>query len=142
MSEEEQLTAGRSIAPSVAESEFARFAESMDLDLDTARMDAKELDEFKGLKRVVVRAMELGRLVIDEKGQPVYSPQLGETKPITFYEPDGAVLMSADKKKAGESVAKLYTAMGAMTKTSAERFASMKARDLKVCQALYLLFLA
>jgi hypothetical protein len=142
MSEEEQVADGRVIATSVAEAEFERFAESMDLDLDVSRMDAKELDEFKGLKRVVVRAMEHGRLVIDDKGQPIYTPQLGDSKPITFHEPDGAVLLSGDKKKAGENVAKTYAQMAAMTKTSAERFANMKGRDLKVCQALYLLFLA
>jgi hypothetical protein len=142
MSEEEQLTDGHTIVPSVAESEFARFAEAMDLDLDVARMDANELDQFKGLKRAVIRAMEFGRLVIDEKGQPIYTPQLGDTKPITFYEPDGAVLLSSDKKKAGEGTAKMYAQMAAQTKTNADRFANMKGRDLKVCQALYLLFLA
>jgi hypothetical protein len=142
MSEEAALQGNQVCATSVAEDEFARFASEMDLDLSVERMDAKELDEFKSLKRVVIRALELGRLIIDESGQPVYTPQVGDKKPITFFEPDGAVLMSADKKKAGENVAKTYTAMGAMTKTSADRFANMKGRDLKVCQALYLLFLA
>jgi len=142
MDEEVALESGAVLGTSVAEGEFQRFAESMDLDLDTKRMSAQELGEFEGLKRHVIRAMEQGRLVIDDKGQPVYTPKLGDTKPITFYEPDGAVLMSADKKKAGENVAKTYAAMGAMTKTSAQRFSDMKGRDLKVCQALYLLFLA
>ena len=129
------------IATEVAEAEFLRFVEEMDLDVDEKHMSAEELDAFRGQKRKLILAMEAGRLVIDEKGQPVYTPQLGDTKSITFYEPDGAVLMSMDKKKAGENVAKTYATMGAMTKTSAERFANMRGRDLKVCQALYLLFL-
>ena len=142
MSEENAAQAEQVIATSVAEDEFARFIESMDLDAEEAHMTTEERDAFRGLKRTVLRAMCTGRLVIDDKGQPVYTPQIGNTKPITFHEPDGASIMSMDKKKAGENVAKTYAAMGAMTKTDASRFAEMKGRDLKVCQALYLLFLA
>lgn len=142
MSEEVALQGNQVVSESVAEDEFSRFAESMDLDIDEKRMNAEEAQAFKGLKRTVTRSIELGRLVVDDNGQPVYTPQLGDRKPITFYEPDGSALLSADKKKAGENVAKTYAAMAAMTRTSPERFANMKGRDLKVCQALYLLFLA
>jgi hypothetical protein len=143
MSEEIAANARQVIATSVAEDEFARFVEAMDLDVNETQMTSEERDAFRGLKRTILRAMEACRLVIDDNGQPVYTPQVGNnTKPITFYEPDGAALMSMDKKKAGENVAKTYAAMGAMTKNDASRFAEMKGRDLKVCQALYLLFLA
>lgn len=142
MSEEIAAQAGQVVATSVAEDEFARFVEAMDLDVDTVHMEASELDGFKSCKRAVIRAMESGRLVIDDKGQPVYTPQVGDTKPITFHEPDGASILSMDKKKSGENVAKTHAAMAAMTKTSAEKFAKMAGRDLKVCNAIYLLFLA
>lgn len=142
MSEEIAARAGQVVATEVAEDEFAKFTEAMDLDVNETQMTTEERDAFRGLKRTILRAMESGRLTIDDSGQPVYRPQIGNTKPITFHEPDGASIMSMDKKKAGENVAKTYAAMGAMTKTDASRFAEMKGRDLKVCQALYLLFLA
>lgn len=128
------------VAASVAEDEFQRFADAMDLDVDVERMDKDDRDAFGRNKRRITRAIELGRLVIDDKGQPVYTPQNGAT--ITFYEPSGASLLSMDKKKDGENVAKTYATMADMTRTSAERFSSMPARDLKICQSLYLLFLA
>jgi hypothetical protein len=142
MSEEIALQGNQVVAASVAEDEFMRFVTAMDLDIDESRMSAEEAQAFKGLRRTFTRAVEQGRLVVDDDGQPIYTPQIGNKQPITFHEPNGAVLMSADKKKQGENVAKTYAAMGAMTKTNAERFANMSGRDLKVCQAIYLLFLA
>jgi len=130
------------IAPEVAEAEFARFAAAMDLDVDVERMDGDDKENFTKQKRRVTRAIEHGHLVVDDKGQPIFTPQLGDTSPITFFEPTGSALMSMDKRKEGENVAKTYATMGEMTKTSAARFSAMNGRDLKVCQALYLLFLS
>lgn len=129
------------VATEVAEAEFARFTEAMDLDTDIERMDGDDQAAFKNQKRRVVRAIEDGHLVVDDKGQPIFTPQLGDTSPITFFEPTGASLMSMDKKKANENVAKVFATLGDMTKTSAARFSAMKGRDVKLCQALYLLFL-
>lgn len=131
------------IAEEVAESEFERFALAMDLDTNVDKMSVDVATGFTELRRVVTRAMQRGSVVIDEKGQPVFTPQYDkDVTPVTFYESSGAALMSMDRKKDGEHVAKKFTAMGAMTKTSALRFSSMDMRDLKVCQAFYLLFLA
>ena len=134
--------ADQKVATDVAESEFERFTEAMDLDVDTSRMDKDEAESFRQLKRKVTRAIENGHLVVDDKGRPVYTPQIGDKSPITFYEPTGVSLLAVDKKKAGENVAKTYATMADMTQTDAKTFASMNARDLKVCQAIYLLFLA
>lgn len=131
------------IAEEVAESEFERFALEMDLDTNTEKMSEDRLAAFTELRRVAVRALMRGSLVIDDGGQAVFTPQYDkDTKPLTFFASDGTVLSSMDKKKESEPVAKKYTAMGAITKTSAARFNAMDTRDLKVCQALYLLFLA
>ncbi len=133
--------AEQKVATEVAQAEFERFAEAMDLDTDVDRMDEDDKTAFTNQKRRVVRAIEDGHLVVDDKGQPVYTPQLGDQTPITFYEPTGVSLMSMDKKKANENVAKVFATLADMTKTSSQRFASMKGRDVKLCQALYLLFL-
>lgn len=131
------------IAEEVALAEFMKIAEAMDLDTDVEKMSEEAAGGFVELRRVLIRAIQRGSLVVDDKGQPVFTPQYDKnTEPLTFYAPDGAVFSSMDKKKQSEPVAKKYTAMGGMTKTSAARFNAMDARDLKICQALYLLFLS
>lgn len=129
------------VAQEVAEAEFDRFAAMMDLDVDESRMDADDLKSFRDQKHVLVRAMMRGHLCIDDKGQPVYTPQLGDTTQITFFEPTGATIMASDKLKRGESTARMLAMMGDMTKTSPQRFAKMAGRDLKVCQTIAILFL-
>jgi len=132
------------VATEVAEDEFTRFAEAMDLDLDAKVLDDDDRKNLELSKHRIVRAITLGHLVVDDKGQPIYTPQLGDTKPITFYEPTGASLMSSQSpKKTGASgvVSQMFGTLGDMTKTSAARFAAMHQRDLRVCLALATLFL-
>ncbi len=127
------------VALEVAEAEFTRFAEAMDLDLDKSKMDADDQKSLAEVKAKVLRAMEDGRLVIDEKGQPVFTPHSGAA--ITFYEPTGASFMAMDSKKKGQDIAKMYAVMADMTHVDAKVFATMANRDLKVCQAVVSLFL-
>lgn len=142
MEEENELPVGAVVAREVAEAEFGRFAEAMDLDFDIKRMDADDLKGFQEQKHRIVRAIMRGILVVDPKGQFVYTPQTGaDRSPITFYEPTGASMMAMDRKKKGEDVGKMYASMGDMTRVSPDRFAKMLARDLKVCQAIAVLFL-
>lgn len=129
------------VAVEVAEHEFARFMESMDLDANTSRMDAEDLKEFEALKYKVVRSIMRGHLTVDDKGQPVFTPQLGETGPITFYEPTGATFVAADGKKKGHDFEKMLAIMGNMTRTNPGVFSKLVGRDFKVCQALVQLFL-
>lgn len=130
------------IATEVAESEFERFAEAMDFDLDAKGMTEEDRTAFAATKHTIVHSMERGDLVIDDKGQPLFTPQLGDTSTITFFEPSGSTLMAMEHKKKGQDVSKMFTALGEMTKTSAQRFAAMKQRDLRVCLALATLFLS
>lgn len=130
-------------AREVAEAEFERFAAAMDLEFDTKRMDADDLKSFNEQKHRILRAIMRGHLVVDGKGQFVYTPQGGsDHTPITFYEPTGASMMAMDRKKKGEDVGKMYATMADMTRTSPERFARMANRDLKICQTIAVLFLA
>lgn len=127
---EEQPT----VAAEAAEQEFARFVEAMDLDIDPEGMDDEDRRSFEREKRIFLREVGRGRLVVDEAGQPVFTPSEGE--PITFHEPDGAALMEMDKVKAGKTVKQGNLVLAAITKKPAARFARMKMRDLKVCQAI------
>ena len=130
------------IADEVAESEFERFADAMDLDVHPKGIDAEDQKSLDDLRRKIVGAIGRGSLVIDEKGQPVFSPQLGDREPITFYEPSGATLTSMDQRKKGQDIAKMMVTLAAQTKQPVTRFSNMAGRDIKICQALITLFLA
>lgn len=131
------------IAPEVAEQEFKRFADSMALDVDVSAMDDEDRKGFEQQKRLIVRAICHGGLVINDNGEPVYTTSRGKD-PVTvcFHEPEGAVLMAMDRKGQKENVGKMYVTMGEMTKQPAKVFANMKMADLKVCMAIFTLFLA
>jgi hypothetical protein len=136
----EHTPAENTIAQDVAEDEFQRFADGMDLDVDPTGLSDEDKSSLEDSKRRVIRAMMKGSLVSNEKCEPVFTPKSG--KAITFYEPDGATLMATDMKKKGHDMAKTYAAMAAMTKENPTRFSSMPGRDLKVCTAIFALFMA
>lgn len=132
------------IAKDVAEAEFDRFCELMDLDVNTEGMSVDDKRDFTVQRDRLVAAIVKGAMVIDEEGQPVYTPQRAgaDVNDITFYEPTGASYMAMDNKKVGADMGKLYAAMADITRTSSGLFAKMKNSDLKVCMAVTTLFLA
>ena len=132
------------VAKEVAEQEFERFAEEMDLDLDTSSMDAEDLKAFNKQKNRIIRAIERGHLVINENGEAVYTPNNNRSKqgdPITFHERTGASLMAMDGKKKGHDVAKTYAVMADMCKVHPNVFAGLAGTDVKVCEALFALLM-
>ena len=130
------------VAKEVAEQEFNRFVDSMDLDVDPADMDEDDRKGFTQQKDRVIAAIQSGALVIKDSGEPVFTPQrTNDADAITFHEPTGASLMAMDRKKKTEDIGKLYAAMGDITKTHANVFSKMKMADLKVCMAITTLFL-
>lgn len=134
--------ADQKVATEVAEAEFARWAEGADLNFDPKGWDAEDKKSFTDSKNKLVRAIELGHLVVDDKGRFVYTPQASDERdPIVFSEPDGGALMSMDQKKKGHDMAKMFALIASITGETEVRFAKMKSRDLKVCQAITALFL-
>jgi hypothetical protein len=130
------------VAADVAEAEFARFVESMDLDVDTSRMNDEDRQSFEQQKTRIVRAMMDGRVVINERGEPVFYPTSGKPSELVFHEPEGAALMAMDNRKKGHDVSKMFAVMAEQTKVPSAVFASMPMRDLKIVQAIATLFLA
>ncbi len=131
------------VAPEVAELEFDRFVELMDLELDESDMDTEDKGEFGKHKKKMIKAIQDGSLVIGVEGEPEYTPKRGDNHlPITFREPTGACLMAMDSRKEGQNVAKMYATMASMTKQNSKRFSNMKNVDLKVCLSIVTLFLA
>ena len=130
------------VALEVAQLEFERFVEKMDLELEEKEMTDDDLEAFKRQKNRLIRAISKGSLVIDLEGIPTYTPQRSDnTTPIVFVEPNGSTILATDKKTSNQAVGKLYTSMAEMTKTTAATFSKMKMPDLKVCIAIYTLFL-
>lgn len=131
------------ISVEMAEQEFDRFADAMDLEFDTSNMDPEDVKGFDHNKDIIVKAIQKGALIIDDKGQPVYTPQrTNDIPPIVFHEPTGASLMAMDGGKKAEDVKKLYHVMADVTGREPKLFSSMKMADLKICMAVITLFLA
>lgn len=129
------------ISQEMAEQEFDRFLDAMDIEADPVDMDEDDKKGFDQQKRRVVAAIMSGNVVIDNDGQPIFTPKRSGGDPITFHEPTGASLMAMDRKKKTEDVGKMYATMADMTKEPPKRFANMKYADLKVCTAITTLFL-
>lgn len=132
------------ICRDVAEGEFDRFVDAMDLDLDTSDMDAEDLSAFNKQKNRILRAMCGGHLVINDNGEAVYTPQRPNSKhkePITFHERTGASLMAMDGKKKGHDVSKTYAIMADMCKVHPSVFAGLSGSDAKVCEAIFALLM-
>lgn len=126
----------------MAEAEFMRFIDAMDLELDESA-DAEDRSDFIALKNKLVKAISKGSLIIDESGQPVYTPERTEdVKPLTFYEPTGANLVAMDKRKPGEDISKFNAVMAEMCKVHPKVFSKLKFKDYKLCQSIVTLFLA
>ena len=128
----------------MAEQEFNRFAETMDLDVSTDGMSADDKRDFTIQRDRIIKVIQSGALVVNDDGCPVYTPQRAgaDVKPIIFYEPTGASYLAMDRRKVGEDMAKLFSTMADITKTSSGLFSKMKNGDLKVCMAITTLFLA
>jgi hypothetical protein len=127
------------ISEEVAEQEFDRFVELMDLDLECEdEEDAKALAKQKS---IIIKAIKNGSLCVNDNGEPIFTPRRTDTPAITFHEATGASLMAMDRKKKGENVGKLYATMADISKTPAKVYANMKKSDLNVCIAVTTLFL-
>jgi hypothetical protein len=132
------------IAAEVAEGEFDRFADSMDLELDPATMDEDDLANFKKVRARLVKAIRNGSLTINETGEAVYTPRNPKTKttdPITFHERTGSSIMAMDGKKKNEDVRKTYAVMAEMCGVHPNIFAGMVGIDGKVCEAIFALLM-
>ena len=130
------------VAREVAEAEFSRFVELMDLDISSDDLDEEDKAEVKQQREKILDAIIKGNLTINDVGEPTFTPARTKgAEAITFYEPTGASLMAMDRKKKAEDIGKLYAAMGDITKTHAGLFSKMKMQDLKVCMAITTLFL-
>ena len=132
------------VSNELAEQDFERFADMMDLDLDTSGMDSDDITQFTKLKKRIIRAIEKGAMIINDSGEAVYTPQNAKTKhkdALTFHERTGASLMAMDGKKKNYDVTKTYAVMADMCKVHPNVFAGQVGLDAKICEALFALLM-
>ena len=99
------------VAVEVAEAEFSRFIDAMDLDFDESKMGDADRKDFQAEKDIVITAIRRGSLAINDNGEPEYTTRRGEPQTITFHEPTGATLMAMDRKKSSQDVGKMFASM-------------------------------
>lgn len=128
------------IAKEVAESEFDRMCAARRLDVDAADMAADDLESFNDLKKQIVRAMMRGDLVVNEAGDPVYTPPVSGAKALTFNRPTGATFMATDSKKG--NLTATAAAITEMTRSTPGDIAKLEAPDFQLCCKLANLFLS
>lgn len=131
------------VAREVAELEFDRFVDSMGIDLDPSVIDDEDKKGLSVSKYRIIRAIRRGFLVINEDGEPVFTPERIPIKePITFHCPTGAALMEMDKKQLNHDITKSIAVLASISKTNTAIFANMEIPDLNVCTAILIVFLA
>ena len=141
---EKKVVPENKVNQEMAESDFDRFTEAMDLDLDTSEMDAEDLTAFGKQKSKIVKAIMLGSLVVNDKGEAVYTPRNERSKykeALTFHERTGASLMAMDGTKKNHDVTKTYKVLGNMCKVHPSTFAGLVGIDVKICEALFALLM-
>ena len=126
----------------VAEQEFMRFVDTMGLDIEEGSLTDEDKAGLNTNRNRMLTAIKKGSLVINENGEPIYTPQRSENvTPLLFAEPEGAALMEMDRKKAGADVGKMFVIMGSVAHVPQGTFAKLKIGDLNVCMAITTLYL-
>lgn len=131
------------VAREVAQDEFNRFCDSMDIDNNTDAMTEEDAKSFEEPKAAIIRAIMEGSLVIGPEGEPEYTPKNSpKVGTLIFREPNGADYMAMDRKKEGQNIAKMWTLAESVTKSVPGTIANLRNRDLKVVRAIMQLFMA
>ena len=132
------------VSVEAANADFDRFADLMDLDLDTEEMSEDDLSTYEDNRRAIVKAIKSGQCSIDEQGEPTVHLKrpVGDRSTITFHEPTGATFLAVDKMRGSQDVSKMFAMLSEMTGTPIHVFGKLANRDLRVIRSLGLLFLA
>lgn len=130
----------KKVAREVAEAEFDRMCSLRRVNIDPEDMTAEEYQSLLDVKRKVVRVIERGELVVNENGDPIFTPPVPGAKSLTFYRPTGATFMAMDGDDGNQ--ARLIRMITDMTRTAKGEIAKLEAPDYVVCSTLANLFLA
>jgi hypothetical protein len=133
---------GSKVAREVAMAEIARWCDAWDIDTETGAMAEDDRGVFQNMTDRLTRKVCQGNLWIDDEGNPHFSPQFSEDRgELTFRIPSGADRLSWDKYKDRETIHRIFATLSGMTGQPPAYFSKMDGRDLKVAEALALLYL-
>jgi len=130
------------VAPEVAEDEFSRMCEALDLDLDD--LDKEDDERFQLLRKTVLKAIVQGRITVDQDGLATVHLKypVGDVDSLRFKIPTGETLIALGDQKAKNQTTQSWKVLGDLTEKPSTLFGKMRqSPDLKTCQALGALFL-
>jgi len=124
----------------MAQQEFDRWADEMDLEFETDIMGEETLDDFNFNRRKICRSLQRGDLIINAEGYAEYTPRIVTIdKPLVWKQLSGKTIAVVDGKKKNESVKKTFHAMAKLTGVHHSVFENMTGIDRKVCDVLFIL---
>lgn len=132
------------VAKDMAEAEFERFAEAMDLEIDPVSLGVDDLEDFNKRKSQVIRQIERGNMVINDNGEAVYTPHRPASKikdPLTFHERSGETLPAADGLGKNTEGAKLRRMIAQMCKVHPNVITGLSGTDIKVAETMFILLM-
>lgn len=125
-----------------AQAELDQWFEAWDIDTGSEYMDKEDRGSFEAMTARLLRKIQDGSLTFDDDSNPGYTPRwTAGAEALTFKVPSGADRLSWDKYKERENVHKIFSTLAAMTGKEPKFFAAMDGRDLKVVEAIGLLYL-
>ena len=128
--------------------EFNRFCEVWEIDYNDSGMKSDDKVDFESLKNKIVKAIQKGRLCLNEDNTLSYTISDNTENPkkrgatLIIKRPKGDAYLSMDKYKEGQGMHKFNALLGAMTNHAPEYFSDIDGLDLKPIQAVVQLFLA
>lgn len=141
MSDEDKKPA---VAEDAAKQEFEDWLDAMDIDIRVGDLDEKDLAAYRKHERLIVGACMSGDLTFNESREAVFTPgkkSEWNSGAIVFHERTGATLISTDKKGKDSDGAKTYAAMGDLCGIAPKLFTKLKGRDIKICEAIFVLLM-
>ena len=141
------------VSREVAEEELDRMFDALDIETDDFEEDEEEAVEE------LVKGVMRGRVVIHENGEPEATCKLrgGSIVKVRFHEPHGDALTAIDSRGSvrasrnkrgrrnndggGGEMRGAYASMAAMSGEAPATFSKMRLKDVKLCLAIWSLFL-
>lgn len=124
---------------------FDAWCEAWEIDNDLTMMDDDDKAGFENQKRIFVKAVMKGRLVLNEDDTLNYTfseKSLKSGEQIKIKMPTGASYMDMDGYKDSQTIRKTYAVLASMTGQPVKYFSNVSGIDLKPLQAVIALFLA
>lgn len=129
------------VAREVAEADFGRMCDAHRIDQNTGEMSEDELLEWNAVKKLVVRDLMSGRVIVGADGLPTFTPP-GASKGFTFHKATGATYIALETYAGAKNMQNMVAAMAEMTHTDRGELSKLEAADFQVCLRLGKLFLS